>query len=254
MKVLMCPPLHYAPAPGENPAAAMAEWRGLYRLLREDLHVQVDLLEPRPGLPKLVLAASGGFVWQDAFIVSRLREAERRPESEAWSNFFLVRGYAMPALPEGCRFEGERDLVVAEGTLFAGYRSNDDLVAHKAVSEILDREVRSLRLSDGWDLSLDACLCPLGEGRALFHPEAFRPEACEILGAHMPGLQPVDVGDARGLGCNALLADGNAVLPEGCGATATQLEQEGFRVHTLPLGSYTPHCAGPKALVLKTED
>ena len=254
MKVLMCPPLHYAPAPGENPAAAMAEWRGLYRLLREDLHVQVDLLEPRPGLPKLVLAASGGFVWQDAFIVSRLRDAERRPESEAWSNFFLVRGYAMPALPEGCRFEGERDLVVVGDTLFAGYRSSEDPAAHEALADILGREIRSLRLSDGWDLPLDSCLCPLGEGRVLYHPEAFDAHARRILEQNVTQLQSMDPADVLRFGCNALVADGSVILPEGCEATVTRLEQGGVQVHTLPLACYSRHAAGPKALVLKIND
>ena len=254
MKVLMCPPLHYELAPGEDAAAVMAEWRGLYRLLREELDVEVDLLEPRPGLPKLVLAASGGFVWEDSFIASCFRDPSRRPEREAWANFFLVRGYAMPALPEGCCFEGERDLVVVEGTLFAGYRSSDDLDAHQALAEIVGREVRSLRLSDGWDRTLDTCLCPLGEGRALFHPEAFDPDARGILEENVPQLQPMDLADVRRLGCNALVMDGNVILPEGCGNTVTRLEQGGFRVHGLPLGSYARYGAGPKALMLKIKD
>ena len=43
----------------------------------------------------------------------------------------------MPELPEECCFDGERDLVVAGGKLFAGYRAGGDLAAHKAVSEFL---------------------------------------------------------------------------------------------------------------------
>ena len=254
MKVLMCPPLYYEPAPGEDAGAVMAEWRGLYRLLREELDVDVDLLEPRPGLPKLVLAASGGLAVDDSFIASRFRDPSRRPEREAWANFFLVRGYAMPALPEGCCFDGERDLVVAEGALFAGYRSRENLAAHKALAEILGQEVLSLRLSDGWDWPLDTCLCPLGNGSALYHPQAFHPDARQMLEAHMQGLQPVEPDDARRLGCNALVADGNVILPEGCESTAARLEQEGFRVHTLPLGSYARHGAGPKALASKIGD
>ena len=254
MKVLMCPPLHYEPAPGEDASVVMAEWRGLYRLLREELDVQVDLLEPRPGLPKLVLAASGGFVWQDSFIGSRLADAERRPESEAVANFFLVRGYAMSALPEGCRFEGERDLVVAEETLFAGYRCAEDLAAHEALVGVLGREIRSLRLSDGWPFPLDTCLCPLGESRALYHPEAFDEEARRDLEQNVTQLQSMEPADVQRLGCNALVADGNVILPEGCGATVTRLEQEGFRVHTLPLACYSRHAAGPSALVLNVDD
>ena len=177
MKVLMCPPLHYEPAPGEDASAVMAEWRGLYRLLRDDLGVQVDLLEPRPDMPKLVVAASGGFVQGDSFIVSRFRDVARQREPEAWANFFLVRGYTTLALPEGTCFEGERDLVAVAGMLFAGYRSRHDLAAHKTVSEILACEVRSLRLSDGWDWPLDTCLSPMLGDTALYHPEAF-PSRC----------------------------------------------------------------------------
>lgn len=251
MKVLMCPPLHYQPAPGEDASAVMAEWRGLYRLLRDELDVQVDLLEPRPGMPGLVLAASGGFVWQDSFIASRFREDSRRSEAEAWENFFLVRGYAMPGLPAGCRFEGERDLVVVGGTMFAGYRSDDDLAVHAAVAKVLGGEICSLRLSDAWDRPLDTCLCPLGDGSALFHPDAFDPSAHKALHDHVPRMYPVDADEAPRLGCNALVTGRKAVLPEGCPETAAHLEEAGFQVHNAPLGSYARHGAGPKALVLK---
>ena len=251
MRVLMCPPLHYEPAPGEDASAVMAEWRGLYRLLRDELDVQVDLLEPRPDMPMLVLAASGGFVRDDSFIASRLQEDSRRLEAEAWENFFLVRGYAMPALPEGCRFEGERDLVAVGGTMFAGYRSEGDLAAHEALSRIFGGEVRSLGLSDAWDLPLDTSLCPLGDGSALFLPDAFDPAARKDLQHHVPRLHPVDADDARRLGCNALGAGRNVVLPEGCRGPAAHLEKTGFQVHHLPVGAYARHGAGPKALVLK---
>lgn len=254
MKVLMCPPLYYEPAEGEDASTVMAEWRGLYRLLRDKLGVQVDLLEPRLDMPKLVLAASAGFVWRDSFIASRPRDASRRPESEAWANFFLVRGYALPALPEDCCFDGERDLVVADGTLFAGYRTDDDLAAHKALSEILEREIHSLRLSDGWDWPLDTCVCPLGDDMALYRREAFHAEAQEILKGRPRALRLVDKDEAPRLGCNALVAEGNVILPEGCDSTAARLVQEGFQVHALPLKSYARYGAGPKALALKIED
>ena len=213
--------------------------------------MQVDLLEPRPGMPKLVLAGSGGFVWKDSFIASRFREDSRRPETEAWENFFLVRGYAMPKLSEGGCFEGERDLVVVGGTMFAGYRSDDDLAAHAALAKVLGGEIRSLRLSDAWERPLDTCLCPLGHGSALFHPDAFDPSACKALHDHVPRIHPVDADDAPRLGCNALITGRNAVLPEGCPETAARLEEAGFQVYSAPLGSYVRYGAGPKALVLK---
>ena len=250
----MCPPLHYEPAPGEDASAVMAEWRGLYRLLRDELDVQVDLLEPRPDMPKLVLAASGGFVWKDTFIASRPRDVSRRPESEAWTNFFRVRGYSVPALPEGCCFDGERDLVLGEDVLFAGYRSDEDLAAHEALAKVLEYDIHSLRLSDGWDWPLDTCLCPLGGGRALYHPEAFHPDGCSSVEARIPNLQPLDTGAAQRLGCCAVVANGNVILPEGGESTVQAPGNEGFRMHALPMGSYARVGAGPKALALKIED
>lgn len=254
MKVLMCPPLHHASAAGEDAAAVMAEWRGFYRLLRDELDVQVDLLEPRPGLPKLVLAASAGFVWGDSFVASRPGDPSRGPEGEAAANFFLVRGYRVPALPDGCRFDGQRDLAMVGGTVFAGHRSDEDLDAHRALSGLLGREVRSLRLSDRWDHPLDSCLCPLGQDGALFHPDALEPAARKLLEEHVPRLRAVDPADARCFGCNALAAGRRVVLPEGCGATVRELEREGFRVHALPLAAYARQGAGPGALALKVAD
>lgn len=254
MKVLMCPPIHYATTPEGDVSTVMVEWRGLYRLLREELGIQVDLLEPKPSLPQLVLAGGGGFVWGDTFVVSRFRDSLRRYEPEAWENFFLVRGYDTPTLPEGCYFEGEQDLLIVEGVPFVGHRAGDDLAAHNALSTILGRDVQLLRFADGWDLPLSACLCPLGNGQALFYPEAFDLDARRAIEGSLAAPRAMDPQDVRRFGCNALVADGDLILPEGCVATVAQLKQDGFRVHTLPLHSYARHCAGPKALVLKIED
>ena len=88
----MCPPLHYQAAEGEDASTVMAEWRGLYRLLRDELDVQVDLLEPRPDMPTLVLAASGGFVWEDSFIASRFREELKTTRSRSVGEFLSGAG------------------------------------------------------------------------------------------------------------------------------------------------------------------
>ena len=75
-----------------------------------------------------------------------------------------------------------------------------------------------------------------------------------MVETQVPGLQPVDAGDVRHLACNALVANGHAILPEGCESTAARLGQEGFQVHTVSLSSYARYGAGPKALALKVED
>ena len=133
----------------------------------------------------------------------------------------------------------------------ADRQSRDALAAHEAVSGTFGREVRSLRLSDAWGWPLDTCLCPLGDGSALFLPDAFDPAVRKDLREHVPRLHPVDTDEARHLGCNALVAGRNVVLPEGCPGIAAHLEKTGFQVHHLPVGAYSRHGAGPKALVLK---
>ena len=86
----------------------------------------------------------------------------------------------MPRLPEGCCFEGERDMVVVDGMMFAGHRSDDDLAAHEAISGILGREVCIPFACPtlGGGPSTRVC-ARLGDGSALFYPDAFDPAATQ---------------------------------------------------------------------------
>ena len=64
----------------------------------------------------------------------------------------------------------------------------------------------------------------------------------------------MDAAEARQLGCNALVVDSTAILPEGSEAAALSLKQENLHIQTTPLGAYTLHGMGPRALVLKVDD
>ena len=91
MKILMCPPMYYGTGNGVDPSPtpsrehdrelAVEQWRGLYRLARDAVGLEVMLLEPRAGLPDMAFVARAGLVWADKFVASHFREPARQPET-----------------------------------------------------------------------------------------------------------------------------------------------------------------------------
>ena len=260
MRLLMCPPLYYGtghedPAVGRrrqgNPQIAQGQWRALFRLLEDDLNMEITLLEPRAALPDMVFAANAGLVWGDKFIASNPRDEARRAEAPAFENWFQVRGYEIFHLPAENLFEGEGDLLLCGDLLFAGYHADADTASHRRVAEILEREILSLKLARDWLYHLDACLCPLGQGQALFYPAAFDSEAAKTLKDSIRTLVAVPEDEARRFACNAIVVEQNVVMNEGCPKTREQLRALGFSVFETPLSEFAKAGGGAKCLVLK---
>lgn len=260
MRLLMCPPLYYGtghedPAVGRsrqgNPQIAQEQWRALYRLLEDNLNMEITLLEPRAALPDMVFAANAGFVWGNKFIASNLRHEARRAEAPAFENWFQVRGYEIFHLPAEHLFEGESDLLLCGDRFVAGYRApSADAVAHRKVAEILGRDVLSLKLAGDWPYHLDACLCPLGQGQALFYPAAFDSYALKVLENNVSTLIAVSEDEARRLACNAIVVEKSVVMNDGCPKTREQLRSLGFAVFETPLGEFVKAGGSAKCLVL----
>lgn len=264
MKILMCPPMYYGAQDGVDPLPvrswqndrelAVGQWRGLYRLVRDTMGLEVMLLEPRVGLPDMAFVARSGLVWADKFIPSHFRKPARQPETDAVENFFFVRGYHVHRLPPGCSFEGEGDLVRFGDVLFAGYRSASDRAAHEVLSEILGRDIVPLKLSDDWVYHLGTCLCPLNESSALYYANAFDAESRLILEQRVDRLISVSDEDARRLACNILVAGNHAVMNEGFPEVRSALEGLALSVWELPLDVFTESGGSAKALVLRVDN
>lgn len=261
MRLLMCPPLYYGierqdPGIGRSRQGdrqiAQEQWRALYRLLEDDLDMEIALLEPRTGLPDMVFTANAGFVWGDRFIASNLRDEARRAEAPAFENWFQVRGYEIFHLPEETLFEGESNLLLCGDRFVAGYRApSADAASHRKVAEILGREILSLKLADDCLYRLDACLCPLGQGQALFYPSAFDNQAAKMLKDHIGALVAVPDDEALRFACNAIVVEKNVVMNDGCPKTREQLRSLGFSVFETPLGEFAKAGGGAKCLALK---
>ncbi len=263
MRLLMCPPAYYGIEYEINPwmsrsrpsnrQRAEKQWNGLHHVLKNRLSINVDWVDPVPGLPDMVFTANAGIVWQQKFITSNFRHEVRRGEASHFENWFRDRGFETLRLPPAYCFEGEGDLLRSGDLWFAGYHIRSDVLAHQKVAELMETEVLSLELTNDWFYHLDTCFCPLGAGRALFYPPAFDSYALKVLDNHIPTLIPVLEGEAARFACNAIVAGSDIVINDGCPEVHKNLEDAGFRVLETPLDEFIKAGGSAKCLVLTLE-
>lgn len=260
MKLLMCPPTYYGIEYEINPwmsrgrpsdaRLAREQWGALYRTLREGLGVEISLVEPKRGLPDMVFTANAGLVWQNKFIVSNFRHEVRRREAPHYEEWFRSRGFDILRLPTGIFFEGEGDLLRCGNLWFAGYHIRSDILSHQRVAEIIEQEILSLELHNEWYYHLDTCFCPLGQGRALFHPPAFDSYARKVLENHIPELVAVSAEEAARFACNAIVAGTRVAINDGCPQVRRNLEAMNMTVLETPLGEFLKSGGSAKCLAL----
>lgn len=257
----MCPPTHYGIKYEINPwmhcsrpsnyPLAHEQWRALYELLRDRLHVEVSLIEPGPGLPDMVFTANAGFVWENKFIVGNFRHDVRRGEAAYYEKWFASRNYEIFSLPEQNYFEGEGDLLMCADVMFAGYPIRSSTDSHQGIADIIQRPVLSLKLTSNWFYHLDTCFCPLSQSEAIYYPDAFDADALNILKKRIPTLIPVTEEEARRFACNAIVVEKNVIMNHGGAKIRGQLESLGFCVFEIPLTEFIKSGGSAKCLVLK---
>jgi N-dimethylarginine dimethylaminohydrolase len=261
MHVLMCPPVYYGIEYEINPwmkcshpsnyPLAEEQWRTLYQLLHDRLGVEVSLIEPCPGLPDMVFTANAGFVWKNKFIASNFRYDVRRGEVAHFEEWFRSRNYEIVNLPQENYFEGEGDLLMCADIVFAGCPIRSSLIAHRIISEMIQRQVRSLRLRSDWFYHLDTCFCPLTDTEAVYYPAAFDADALKTLGDCIGTLIPVTEEEAHRFACNAIVIEKKVVINQGCPKIRRRLESLGFSVFEIPLAEFIKAGGSAKCLVLK---
>lgn len=257
----MCPPVHYGIEYEINPwmhysrpsnyQLAQDQWQTLYQLLRNRLHVDVSLIEPRPGLPDMVFTANAGFVWNKKFIVSNFRHDVRRGETAYFESWFSNRNYEIFNLPDQSHFEGEGDLLMCADVLFAGFPIRSSSISHQKIAEIIQRQVVPLKLTSDWFYHLDTCFCPLSSREALYYPGAFADDALKTLENLVGSLISVTEEEARQFACNAIVVGKNVIMNHGCPKIRGQLESLGFSVFEIPLTEFIKAGGSAKCLVLQ---
>lgn len=262
-RILMCRPTYYAieyeinpwmsRARGAEHSVAQAQWENLYRTLTERLGVQVELIDPAPGLPDLVFTANAGLVHNRKVILSRFRFPVRSGEEPLFARWFREHGFEVIELPEGIHFEGAGDALRCGEHLFAGYHFRSEIRAHAAVAEILGERVLSLQLTDPRYYHLDTCFCPLTGGRLIYYPAAFDDYARRVIEENVPERIEVCPQDAARFGCNAVCVDRHVVVSTGCTQLTHDLSGWDFVVEAVNLSEYLKSGGSAKCLTLRLD-
>ena len=236
-----------------DPELAARQWYELYDTLVRRVGLNVEVMEPAPGLPDLVFTANAGLVHGETFVPSHFRHEERSPEEEVFGAWFRSRGYKIIAIPSSLRFEGEGDAFVVGDSLFAGYPFRSDAPSHQVVAGMLGKEAVSLELVDPYFYHLDTCFCPLGEGGVMYYPGAFSDTSRRIIEARFPERIEVSEREARSFVCNAVVAGKAVVTSEGCPETGLMLAAQGYRVFPVNTSEFIKAGGSAKCLTLFIE-
>jgi len=263
--LLMCPPDHFGLEYEINPwmklsrqperHLAQEQWSALYRFLRDDLGLAVELIEAAPGLPDMVFTANAGLVRGREVVLGSFRPPQRRAESPLFEAWFKQRGYSILTLPPDQAFEGEGDALPAgPGEVWAGYLTRSDVRSHALVSRLLDLHLTSLELVDPRFYHLDTCFSPLGDGSLVYFPGAFDDYGRQAIEAGFSDLIAVPEEEAVQFVCNALVAGRHYVQPWGGGRfLRPALEARGFEVHQFDLSEFIKAGGAAKCLVLRLD-
>jgi N-dimethylarginine dimethylaminohydrolase len=261
-RILMCPPDYYGIEYEINPWMSLRvrsdpeesrrQWRALYETLL-DLGVEVELLDPVPGLPDLVFTANAGLIFHDRFLSARFRFGVRQGETPHLDRWFAAHGFRVETLPDGMFFEGAGDALFCGEALFAGYRFRSDARGHQWIGTHLGVEALPLELVDPRFYHLDTCFCPLADGAAIYYPGAFDEYGRAVLRDRIPRLIEVSAGEATSFSCNAVVVGPTVVLNEGAPTLARDLERAGFAVRTVALSEFLKAGGSAKCLTFRLD-
>ncbi len=258
-ELLLCPPDHYgieyeinpwmSRARGAEADVAKAQWRGLEAKLTE-LGCKIHLVPPQPRLPDMVFTANAGLTVGRRFIPSNFRHEERAGEAPHFAKWMTDYGYEVIWLPKDFYFEGEGDALFGGSTLFCGYKFRSDVKSHHAVAEIFECLSVSVELVDARFYHIDTCFCPLPDGGAFWFPSAFDDYGQRAIRAQLTDLIDVAEEEAIHFSCNAVVLEGQIVLPEGAPKLVRTLEERGYQCHPLPMTEFLKAGGACKCLTM----
>jgi len=259
MAILMCRPEHFGVEYEINPwmhvsvkvdhALAESQWTALYGTYQR-LGVDIELAEPRQGLPDMVFSANAAAVWNGTAVLSSFRHPERQGEEGYWRHELERRGFAVHSLPQGVVFEGAGDALFVGDRLFCGYGFRTAREAHAQVGRLLGVDVVSLELADPRFYHLDTCFCPLNDRTVLYAPDAFTPASARLVRRLVPHVIEVPIDVAAGFACNAMPVDGCVVSSLAAARLEAPLADAGFDTIELPMSEFMKSGGGVRCMSL----
>ncbi|ALE76830.1 amidinotransferase (plasmid) [Pseudonocardia sp. EC080625-04] len=235
-RYLMCRPTYfdvtYSINPWMDPKRSVStdlgieQWKRLHDVFVTLGH-DVELLEPRPGLPDMVFAANGATVCDGRALVARFRHSERADEADYYVEWFRSQGWSEVERATYVN-EGEGDFLCAGDEILAGTGFRSDPRAHDEVREFFGRTVVSLELVDPYLYHLDTALAVLSDDDVMYYPAAFSDESQKVLQDRFPHAIHADLSDVNVFGLNAVSDGQNVVLPAEAVGLRDQLRDRGY--------------------------
>ncbi len=263
MRILMCRPEFYGIEYEINPwmnmqhkvdhHAANAQWDNLYKTI-SDCGAQIDLVEPKRGLPDMVFTANAGLLYKNKMVLPHFKHKERQGELPYFKTWFENAGFniANQITSDTPYFEGAGDALLAGDKLFVGYGFRSDRRFYEEAGYLDKNKLIYCELSDPYYYHIDTCFCPLNENLAMWYPDAFTPESQKRMAAEIE-LIPVAENEAKRFACNAVVLGKNVIMPSDCPDIANKLKQHGFTVYACDMHEYLKAGGACKCLTLRID-
>jgi len=232
---------------------ALEQWNRLHDIVAELTDVAV--IDGAPALPDMCFVANAGLIAGDRFIPSVFRFMQRAPEAPLYADWFRNAGSEIVPLGGDDSFEGEGDALRGDDEadcIWAGYGTRSSLESHQLLTERLNVEVISLRLTDERYYHLDTCFIPLPGGRVVYFPSAFDEASLAEIRRRVPSDARIEVGesDAQHFACNAVRIGDVLISNHASPELRRRLKAWGYDVRTTPLDEFMLAGGAAKCLCL----
>jgi len=218
---------------------ALAQWQGL-RAAIERAGGTVAVVEQLPEAPDMVYAMNLGLVVSDQAVLSHMRYAERRMETEVAETWFTAAGFKTTYVGQdgiGAHLEAG-DAFAFGDALVVGYGPRTELLALKHLATSLDVKVRGLRIAHAGMYHLDLAFCPLDETRAMVCPAAFDEESAAAALAMVPEPLVLTEEEALTFCANSIVVGTTVLMPACPPRVRQQLECWGFSIEIVDVTEF----------------
>lgn len=262
-KLIMCRPTFYDIEYSINPWMDVSnkvdkvkcekQWNYAYDTL-SSLGVDIQLIEPIPGLPDMTFPGDAGIVHGKKFISSNFRYLERQRESVYYKKWFREHSYEVIELPKNLYFEGLGDIIYYDNDIIFGYGPRSSIGSIEYVKEAVPEfnVLGELHLVDPSFFHIALAIAFIAPSTVLFYPNAFSKESQDMVMRNVEKVITVSENDAKNFfACNNIPI-GNKILMDNCTSELERkLSQDGFEVIKCDMGEFKKSGGSIRCLVLK---
>jgi N-dimethylarginine dimethylaminohydrolase len=226
-----------------DPARVRDQWDAIVGAV-EAAGGTVDVLDQRPDAPDMVYAMNLGLPLAGpagtVTVLSHMRYAERRMETDSAAAWFAGRGHDLRTIGRdgvGAHFEAG-DAFAWRGELVVGHGPRTERLALKHLAHELDVTVRGIRITHPGVYHLALGFCPLAESRAMVCPDAFDAASARRLLDLVPEPLVLTEAEAMTFCANSVVVGRTVIMPACPPRVHDQLEAWGFEVVVVEVSEF----------------